>query len=100
MTPPSRLSYTRPLHLSLDNVPKQGVLHSSFALQIRGYPRLAPLTREAAPLFNGQVGVRVGLDAGWTTPITEGGPHPGQGNRKAGFGGIETSQIRMAEIDR
>ncbi|MGA2628477.1 MAG: hypothetical protein ABSF63_15615 [Candidatus Bathyarchaeia archaeon] len=70
MTPPSRLSYTRPLHPNQDNAPKQGVLHSSFALQIRGYPRLAPPTREAAPLFNKQVG----LGLGWM----EGGPHPSQ----------------------
>ena len=60
-----------------------------------------PLTREATPLFNGQVGVRVEVGRRVDpTPPTEGGPHPGQGNRKAGFGGIETSQIRMAEIDR
>jgi len=42
-----------------------------------------PLTRETTPLFNGQVGFRVGLDAGWTPPLTEGGPHPRQGNREA-----------------
>ena len=70
MTPPSRLSYTRPLHPSRDTVPEQGVLYSSFALQVRGYPRLTPPTLEAAPLFNKQLGVKAGSDAGWTTPWT------------------------------